>query len=144
VSVTLPGQGSQFTYGAQAMHVLAELPGFSACEVVIPPRFSGPVPHVHHGFDEGLYIIEGELLLTYGHEAPTTAGAGAFCLAPRGVRHTFANPGDTPVRVLGLWSPGPAGLAFMADVGAAMPSAGPPDPAEMAAVYGRHDSELLP
>ena len=35
-------------------------------------------------------------------------------------------------------------FAYGAHVGAARPAAGPPDPAAMAAVYGRHDSELLP
>ena len=55
------------------------------------------------------------------------AGPGSFFLAPRGIRHAFRNPGDIPVRVLGLWSPGPAGLAFMEDVAAALPTAGPPD-----------------
>jgi hypothetical protein len=35
---------------------------------------------------------------------------------------------DAPARVLGLWSPGSTGLAFMADVGSAIPPGGAPDP----------------
>ena len=74
----------------------------------------------------------------------TTALAAPEGLAPRGVRHTFSNPDDAPVRVLGLWSPGSAGLAFMADVGEVIPPGGAPDPAAVAEVYRRHRSELLP
>lgn len=65
-------------------------------------------------------------------------------MAPRGVRHTFSNPDDAPVRVLGLWSPGSAGLAFMADVGAVIPPGGAPDPNLVEQVYHRHDSVLIP
>lgn len=75
---------------------------------------------------------------------PLEAPAGALCMAPRGVRHTFANPSDTPARVLGLWSPGAAGLAFMRDIGAVLPPGGAPDPDAVAGIYGRHASDLLP
>jgi mannose-6-phosphate isomerase-like protein (cupin superfamily) len=142
--VVRPDQGRTFPYAGQPMRVLAELDGFSAMEMTVPPRFAGPVPHVHHGFDEGIYVVSGTLLLTYGTGEPVEAPAGSFCLAPRGVRHTFANPSDQPAQVLGLWSPGPAGLAFMADVGAVIPPGGAPDPAAVASVYARHNSTLLP
>ncbi len=64
-------------------------------------------------------------------------------LAARGTRHTFRNPSDRPMRVLGIWSPGSA-LEFMADIGAALPASGPPDPARIAEAYRRHNSEVLP
>jgi mannose-6-phosphate isomerase-like protein (cupin superfamily) len=133
-----------FPYGGQQLRVLAELPEFGLAEMVVPPGFGGPVPHIHHRFDEGIYVIEGELLLTVEHDDPVPAPAGSFCFAPRGTRHTFANPTDSPVRVLGIWSPGAVGLAFMADVGALVPPQGRPDPALVAAAYHRHASELLP
>jgi mannose-6-phosphate isomerase-like protein (cupin superfamily) len=139
-----PGRGRTFPYGGQPMQVLAEGDGFAVCEIAVPRRFAGPVPHAHHGFDEGIYIVDGSLLLTIGHEPPVEARAGSFFLAPRGVRHAFANPSDSPTRVLGVWAPGPAGLAFMADVGAVIPPGGAPDPAAVAEAYRRHASELLP
>jgi mannose-6-phosphate isomerase-like protein (cupin superfamily) len=145
--VVRPGQGRSFPYAGQPMQVLAEpatADGFAAVEMTVPARFAGPVPHVHHGFDEGIYVLSGRLLLTFGTDEPVEAGTGSFCLAPRGVRHTFRNPDDAPARVLGLWSPGAAGLAFMAEVGAVIPSAGAPDPGAVAEVYRRHHSELLP
>ncbi len=57
--------------------------------------------------------------------------------ASRSVRHTFANPGATPVRVLGLSRPGAAGLRFMQDVGEVMPPDGAPDPGAVAAIRSR-------
>jgi mannose-6-phosphate isomerase-like protein (cupin superfamily) len=142
------GQGRSFSYAGQPMHVLAEphgdSDGFAAAEMTVPAGFAGPVPHVHYGFDEGIYVLSGLLVLTFGTGPPIEAPAGSFCLAPRGVRHTFRNPNDSPVRVLGLWSPGPAGLAFMADIGTAIPAAGAPDASQVAEIYQRHASELLP
>jgi hypothetical protein len=59
------------------------------------------------------------------------------------VMHTFGNPTDEPVRVLGVWSPSSA-LSFMEEIGAALPAAGPPDPTQVAEIYRRHNSELAP
>jgi mannose-6-phosphate isomerase-like protein (cupin superfamily) len=147
-TVIHPAVARTFPYAGQATRVLAEpfdqFDGFAAAEMSVPPRFAGPVPHVHHGFDEGIYVLTGRLLLTYGDDDPVEAPAGSFCVAPRGLRHTFSNPDDTPVQVLGLWSPGSAGLAFMVDVGAVIPPAGAPDPALVEQVYLRHNSVLSP
>jgi mannose-6-phosphate isomerase-like protein (cupin superfamily) len=147
-TVVRPADARTFSYAGSPMAVLGEpTPGvdsMAAAEMLVPARFAGPVPHVHHGFDEALYVLDGVLLLTYGDADPVEAPAGAFCMAPRGARHTFANPGPTPVRVLGLWTPGVAGLRFMEDVGAVMPPGGAPDPELVAELYRRHASELLP
>ncbi|MCK9877348.1 cupin domain-containing protein [Frankia sp. Ag45/Mut15] len=147
-TVIRPVDARTFPYAGQPMAVLAEptsgVDSLAAAEMIVPARFAGPVPHAHHGFDEALYVLEGTLLLTYGHEEPVEASAGTFCLAPRGVRHTFANPNASPVRVLGLWTPGSAGLAFMTDIGAIMPPGGAPDPDLVADLYRRHASDLLP
>lgn len=78
-----------------------------------------------------------------GRNDPQHAPAGSLILAPRGIRHSFANPRATPARVLGLWSPGSA-LTFMEDIGAALPAAGPPDPTRLAEIYRRHNSEITP
>jgi mannose-6-phosphate isomerase-like protein (cupin superfamily) len=139
-----PAKRRTFPYAGQPMEVVAEAAGFAVVEMIVPPRFAGPVPHAHHDFDEGIYVVDGSLRLTLGYDEPAEAGPGSFFLAPRGVRHAFANPGPDPVRVLGVWGPGPAGLAFMADVGAVIPPGGAPDPAAVAEVYRRHGSELLP
>lgn len=143
------GSGRVLPYAGKDMHVLAEpqdgFDGFSAAELTVPARFGGPIAHIHDGFDEALYILEGRLLLTYGEDEPVEAAAGSFCLAPRGVRHTFANPDGTEARVLGIWSPATVGLDFMTAIGAALPGDGSrPDPAVMTALYEAHHSRLVP
>jgi mannose-6-phosphate isomerase-like protein (cupin superfamily) len=144
--VARPGDGRSFLYAGQPMRVLTELPELAAAEIVVPAKFGGPVAHIHHGFSEFLYIVDGELLLTVGHAAPAVATPGSLCAMPIGVRHTFANPHDEPVRAIGLWSPGSVGLAMVADIGAMLTEAGAEgvDPAAMAQLYARHNSELQP
>jgi len=130
-------------YAGEALRVLGECGGLAFCELAVPPRFAGPPPHVHHEFDEAIYVLSGSLTMVRGHEGPVPAPPGTLILAPRGVRHTFANPSDDPGRVVGVWSPGSA-LGFMADIGAALPASGPPDPARLAEIYRRHNSEIVP
>lgn len=130
-------------YAGDALHVLGESADLAVCEMSVPAGFPGPPPHVHHGFDEAIYVLDGELLVVTGRSDPRPVPAGSLVLARRGTRHTFRNPGDRPVRVFGIWSPGSA-LDFMTDVGAALPAAGPPDPERIAEVYRRHNSEVAP
>jgi mannose-6-phosphate isomerase-like protein (cupin superfamily) len=144
MTVVPPAGARTFPYAGQPMAVLADLAGFAIAEMTVPPHFAGPVPHRHDTFDEAIYVLDGTLVLRYGFDDPVEATAGSMCIARRGERHTFANPSGVPARVLGIWSPGPQGLAFMADVGAAMPAGGAPDPAAIAEVYRRHASLLMP
>ena len=130
-------------YGGDALRVLDESDALAFCELAVPPRFAGPPPHIHHAFDEAIYVLDGELLVTRGHEEPRTVLSGMLFLATRGIRHTFSNPTDQPVKVLGVWSPGSA-LTFMEDIGAALPASGPPDLARVAEIYRRHNSEVAP
>lgn len=123
--------------------MLGEAPGLALCRLTVPPRFAGPPAHVHHGFDEAIYVLTGQLTMVRGRAEPEPVPAGGLILAPRGVRHTFANPTDESVDVLGVWSPASA-LVFMEEIGAALPASGPPDPALLAEIYRRHDSELVP
>ncbi|HEX8760277.1 MAG TPA: cupin domain-containing protein [Pseudonocardiaceae bacterium] len=109
--------------------------------MAVPSGFAGPPPHVHYDFDEAIYVLSGTLTMVSGRDDPRPAAAGTLIFAPRGTRHTFANPGDKPAQVLDLWSPGSA-LMFIEDIGAALPAAGPPDPARLADIYRRHHSAI--
>jgi len=135
-----PGEGRALSYAGEPTRILLEQAGLALVQTTIPAGFPGPPPHLHHDFDEGFFVLDGELVFTAG-EKTVTGGAGTFVLAPRGLRHTFANPGDAPARVLGFWTPR-AGLEFFEDMGAALPDSGPPDPAVVAEVYRRHNSEI--
>jgi mannose-6-phosphate isomerase-like protein (cupin superfamily) len=130
-------------YAGDRIRVLGECLGLAFCELTVPPRFAGPPPLIHHDFDEAIYVLTGALTMTRGRADPEPAPAGTLILAPRGIRHTFANPTAEPVRVLGAWSPASA-LSFMEEIGAALPATGPPDLAQLAEIYRRHNSELAP
>lgn len=130
-------------YGGDVLRVIGESPGLAIARLRIPPRFAGPPPHIHHGFDEAIYVLTGDLTMTCGVEDPVPAPAGTLIMAPRGTRHAFANPTDEPATVLGVWSP-PSALTFMAEIGAALPAQGRADPDLLAEIYRRHNSELAP
>ncbi len=63
-----------------------------------PPRFIAPL-HVHHRDDEAWYVLEGSLRFRLG-DREVEASAGSAVFGPRGVRHTFWNPGPGPARYL--------------------------------------------
>ena len=137
------GAARLIPYAGEVIRVLGESEGMAICELTVPPDFAGPPPHIHHGFDEAIYVLEGALTMIKGRSEPEPVPAGGLILAPRGARHTFANPHDEPARVVGVWSPASA-LGFMEEIGAALPASGPPDPAELADIYRRHNSEIVP
>jgi mannose-6-phosphate isomerase-like protein (cupin superfamily) len=129
------------------MHILAGhdgLPaGFAAMEITVPSQFPGPVPHAHDEFDEAIFVLAGQLLVT-GDGQPQEARAGSMFTAPRGRRHGFSNPYPEPALVLGIWAPAEPAMAFMQEIGAALSPSAPPDPGHMREIYARHASCLLP
>jgi quercetin dioxygenase-like cupin family protein len=129
-------------YASEALRVLGECSGLAVCQLTVPAGFAGPPPHIHHDFDEAIYVLDGSLTVVLGRNDPRLAPSSSLILAARGIRHTFANPHDTPVRILGLWSPGSA-LRFMEDIGAALPASAAPDPTRLAEIYRQHNSEII-
>src|SRR5215203_5846222 len=68
-------------------------------EEVLEADFEGPPLHVHPSFEEGFYVLEGEL--TFRMEDETVSGGhGTIVFAPRGVPHTFANLSGRRARAL--------------------------------------------
>jgi quercetin dioxygenase-like cupin family protein len=65
----------------------------------------GPPAHTHTREDEVFYVLEGKLEFQIGNDT-VQARKGATLYAPRGVRHTFRNPGPGPARLLFFFSPG--------------------------------------
>jgi quercetin dioxygenase-like cupin family protein len=70
----------------------------------VGPDFAGPPLHVHPGFDEVFYVLEGRLTFQL-EERTWTGGPGEVAFAPRGVAHTFANLSGEPARTLVICSP---------------------------------------
>ena len=135
-----PGEGRRFWTGLSRGVVKAESGSadFSVFESSPPPGVPGAPPHVHHSYDEAWFIIEGTVEFMLGDRRERLE-AGGFAFAPRGVVHSFANPGPAEARMLVIGS-GPA-VAMVEEVGR-LSEAGPLDPGMLMEVFRRHDSAL--
>jgi mannose-6-phosphate isomerase-like protein (cupin superfamily) len=88
-----------------------------AFAVVEHPVDAGVIvePHVHQHEDELSYVLHGTVWARVGdHEVE--AAAGTYLWKPRGVLHTFWNPGPEPAHIIEVISP--AGFeVFFAELG---------------------------
>jgi mannose-6-phosphate isomerase-like protein (cupin superfamily) len=62
------------------------------------PMFEAP-PHRHDGEDEAWYVLSGVLRVRVGDDEVQVPAGGAV-VVPRGVVHTYWNPGTEPARYL--------------------------------------------
>ena len=65
---------------------------------VSPPGTGVPV-HIHHGEQEAIYIIEGDLVAQIGTET-LSASPGDAVMLPKGVPHGWRVTGDKTARIL--------------------------------------------
>lgn len=100
-----------------------------------PPRWIAPL-HLHRSDDEAWYVLEGTLCVRVGKEV-VEARAGAAVLVPRGTAHTYWNPGPGLVRYLLVMTSNIYSL--IQDIHSTTDRS----PASMAALFERHDSELV-
>ena len=101
--------------------------GESSAEQPIAPA------HVHHGDDEGWYVLEGRLGVRLDDRA-VEAGPGEAVIAPCGVVHTFWNGSNGVTRYLIFMTPNLQRLIDeLHDTGFA----------NVAETFRKHDSELL-
>jgi mannose-6-phosphate isomerase-like protein (cupin superfamily) len=70
----------------------------SLAEEVLPPG-RAVTPHLHHELEEIYYILEGSGVMTVGDEQCEVADGDAI-FVPRNQRHSLANTGDQPIRLL--------------------------------------------
>jgi mannose-6-phosphate isomerase-like protein (cupin superfamily) len=100
-----------------------------------PPRWIAPL-HLHRNDDEAWYVLEGTLCVRLGNDV-VEAKAGSAVLVPRGTPHTYWNPGAGLARYL---------LVMTANIYSLIQdihSMTERSPAALAALFERHDSELL-
>lgn len=102
-----PGDGKNVDLGGLGVHfkVRGEQTGgtFAIVEHPIEPRVIVD-PHVHRHEDELSYVLEGTVWARVG-EHEIEASPGSYVWKPRGVLHTFWNPGPEPARILEVISP---------------------------------------
>ena len=135
-----PGEGRGFWTGLSraAVKVESGAADFSVFVSSPPPGAPGPAPHLHRSYDEAWFIIEGvvEFLLDGQREQQ---GAGGFVFVPRGVAHSFANPGPAQARMLVI---GSRFAQVMVEEVGRLAEAGRLNPDTITEVYRRHDSTL--
>ncbi len=82
---------------------------FSAMEHLMPAGYDGPGMHVHHKIVQSLYVVSGKVYVRLregGQEREVLLTPGAFLAIAPGTPHTFRNPFDEDVKVLGIDGPG--------------------------------------
>ena len=133
----LEARGSRMVFKA----VAAVTDGtFSLMERDLPAGGRRPPAHTHPTTLEAFFVLEGEVEFVLGtHQV--RRGPGWFVLVPKGLAHTFANPGPAPARVLVLHAP--ALDAYFEDL-QALWAGKPPDPAAELALMRRHGLEPTP
>jgi len=142
----LPGQGQVFRPLGLTLTLKANAAATGgACEAIeaIFPPGSGFPPHLHRGFDEGCYVLEGQIVTAVGDRAATTP-TGSFAFFPRGVIHSFHNESTAPCRLLLWFTPTYAsGIEGYMTALSQLPP-GPPDPDHLRAILEAYDTVLVP
>ncbi len=139
---TFSGRGGGYTMVTKATD--EETRGaYAFQEMTVAPGFPWVPPHIHRNEDEAMYVLEGECTVRVGGRT-RTLGPGTFVLMPRGVAHTFSNPGTVQARVIVISSPGAVIRYFeeAAELTNASPT-GQPDMKRLAALAGRYGVEFV-
>jgi quercetin dioxygenase-like cupin family protein len=140
--VVAPGEGRVTVEGpvgvVEKVHGRRTNGVISIVEHPIAPGVLVP-PHIHTGFDEWSYVLEGRVGARIGDQE-FTGEPGSYILKPRNVMHTFWNAGPEPARLIEIITP--AGFEdFFADFGDMLRSGGF-DPARMAELAAGHGTTL--
>ena len=111
-------------------------------EFTLPAGGEGPPPHVHHGHHELFYVVDGQLTV-HTANGPLAANTGDLVIVPKGAQHTFSNPAETTMRMVGTFSPARFEHYFDELAVEIQKHAGErPDPSVIARLYAKYESEL--
>lgn len=135
--------GETITVGALAVRFLVDSPdsggSLTVFECAVPAAARMPLPHSHDAFEETIYALEGVCTFTVDGVEHELSPGDSLCIR-RGQVHGFENRGEDAVTFLAIATPGVFGPDYFLDLQRTITSAagGPPDPAAIAAVMGRH------
>jgi quercetin dioxygenase-like cupin family protein len=111
------------------------------CEMAVEPGRLIPA-HLHDTEDEFTYVIDGRIGVLIGEEE-FTADAGSWVSKPRGIPHTFWNPGPTHARTIEIITP--AGFErFFRELSAIFSADGPPDVERLTARAANYHHHFRP
>lgn len=135
-----PGGGKSIDLGVASMRFIAsgETTGSAFTVAEMSGTTEGPwtVPHLHQGFEESFYVLDGLFTFSVGEER-IEAAPGSYVLVPRGTAHSFeAAAGGGTFLLLMV----PGGLEDMFLELASLPGDAIRDPAVRAAIAARYDS----
>lgn len=136
-----PREGRSVDLGVVSMRVIAggeDVTGgrFTLAEFSGSASGAWTVPHLHRGFEESFYVLDGRFIFSLGEEE-REATPGTYVLVPRNTTHTITAD-DGGGRFLTLMVPGGLEEMFF-ELGRLGPDA-LRDPAARAAVSARYDS----
>ena len=99
--VVTSGEGRTVDLGVAQMRVLASSDAttggaFALTEFAGTGEGAWTVPHLHRGFEESFFILDGLFTFTVGEEA-IAASPGMYILVPRGTAHDQRSGGRRPV-----------------------------------------------
>ena len=115
---------------------------FALIEHTIPPRSLAAPTHTHEREDEYSFVLSGRVGVQIGDES-AEAGPGELVFKPRGIPHSFWNPGDEEARLLELISPG-AFAGYFQEMAPHLNVEGPPDLAAVGEVQARYGLSMDP
>jgi quercetin dioxygenase-like cupin family protein len=111
------------------------------CEIAIEPGRLIPA-HLHDTEDEFTYVIDGRIGVLIGEEE-FTADAGSWVSKPRGIPHTFWNPGPNHARTIEIITP--AGFEnFFREISGIFSANGPPDIERLTTTAARYHHHFRP
>ena len=138
------GEGRSVHLGVVSMRVLAGAAdtggAFTLAEFFGTGAGPWTVPHLHRGFEESFFVLDGRFTFTVGEQA-IEATPGMYILVPRGTAHTIS-AAEGGGRLLTLMVPG--GLEEMFFELGTLPPNAIRDPAARAAISARYDSIPVP
>jgi quercetin dioxygenase-like cupin family protein len=112
---------------------------FSVIRVDLRPGFDGAVPHVHSGFAELLYVIDGEVEVLSGDRI-SIARPGDLAVVPPGAPHAFGALPGGPASLLAVIGPGIDRFQYFRELAAVANG----EVAKLAPeIPGRYDSQLV-
>ncbi|MEC4818251.1 MAG: cupin domain-containing protein [Scytonema sp. PMC 1069.18] len=141
--VLAPGEGDRLTIGTSEVTfkaVGADTHGHVGIfENLIQPGGTAPGPHIHRHMEEMFYVLEGEVEILVG-DRKVQGQAGAFVLVKRNTPHAFANRGNTPAKLLIMFSPGGEREKYFEGLAELMKN-GKPDKEALLELMRRFDQE---
>src|SRR2546421_7841262 len=110
-------------------------------EFEVAPHAPTPPPHIHRTFEEGFYVLEGELEFLVGTQT-MRAGTGTFVMVPIGALHTFSNPTDKPARFLNTFTP-PRYIHYFEEMSELIQAGVAPGSPQFTELMARYDTEVV-